>query len=222
MINPANSPDTFTAHEWLTRFAPSAANVSPPDICEAEFLQFDGNQRARLLPILWDYILSHRDSNDRDELTAVSAAIRKYIALMPLEQIGELSSLLESGHRDTVPLELEIEIAKMIYRTFEVHPPQSADPHPDLANQLLEIATAYTHPRILPRGDHSAAASLAILAVVAMQSALAPHALELAGNSPYRWFREIVEDDLERLALAWQDHPVASRQLSHTRDSITL
>jgi hypothetical protein len=154
---------------------------------------------------LWQYIVENRNSNDRDELVVVGAAIRKYVALMPMRRMGDLAVLLESGHRSPLPIELEIELAKMIYRNVETHPPAAPDPHPQLAQRLSEIVLAYTNPRVVLRDKHAAAASLAIEAIVAMRSPLAEPAWRAARESPYRWFAEIVSDDLDELRARWSE-----------------
>ena len=41
-------------------------------VCEAEVTHFESDQRDALLPLLWDYILKNRDSNDRDEQAKTS------------------------------------------------------------------------------------------------------------------------------------------------------
>ena len=94
-------------------------------------------------------------------------------------------------------------MAKMIYRNFEVHPPIVADSQPKLAQQLLEVVLAYTNPRILLRDKHSAAASLAIEAIVSMRSSLAEKAWQAAITCPYRWFAELVRDYIDDLHELW-------------------
>ncbi|OYV88041.1 MAG: hypothetical protein B7Z73_09300 [Planctomycetia bacterium 21-64-5] len=67
------------------------------------------------------------------------------------------------------------------------------------------MVQAYANPRLLLRDKHSAAASLSIQAIVALRSELAARALHAAVASPYRWFTEIVADDLNRLHDRWSD-----------------
>ena len=133
----------------------------------------------------------------------MGAAIRKYIALVPLDRLGELTALLDPVQRAPLPLDLEIEVAKMIYRNFEVNPPSVLDPQPLLAERLWELAQTYLNPRILLREKHSAAASLSIEALVAMRSARAETAWIAAIQCPFTWFGEMVSDDLAELRLRW-------------------
>lgn len=82
------------AAQMLARLADAGNAIPVSLICETELTRFNSFERATLLPILWKYILEHRQSSDRDELIAVGSAIRKYIAIMPMEKMGELSELL--------------------------------------------------------------------------------------------------------------------------------
>ena len=202
---PAGDTVALAPDALLAQLKDAGPRPSPALICTVELTRFDAAQREELLPLLWRYIVDHRDRNDRAVLVAVAAAIRKYIAMMPMSRMGELAKLLETGNRSPVPIELEIEIAKMVYRNFEVHPPTGADPHPELAERLWEMAQAYINPRLLSREKYSAAASLAIDAIVAMRSSLAEPALHAAAACPYRWFGEIVSDDLDRLREKWTE-----------------
>lgn len=168
-----------------------------------ELTTFSDEERDALLPVLWQYIQEYRDSNDSDELVAVGTAIRKYIALMPMDQMDKLVELLEPGHRAELPLELELEVAKMIYRNFEVHPPQQPNPHPELGTCLWAMAKDYINPRFLLRDKHATVATLAIEALVAMQSVHSREAWLSAINSPYEWFGELVDDNLKELRQKW-------------------
>ena len=193
----------LTAEKILGQLTAAGANMPSSLLCQVELTRFDPTQRKAVLPLLWQYILDHRNSNDRNELVAVGAAIRKYIAIMPMDRLGELAVLLETGHRSPLPIDLEIEVAKMICRNFEVLPPVVADPHPELAKRFWEMVQAYINPRVLLRDKCSAATSLAIEAIVSMRSPLAEQACQAANACPYRWFAELVSDDLDDLHERW-------------------
>ncbi len=183
----------------------SGLSASPRLLCAIELAHFAPPEREVILPLLWQYILDHRNSNDPEELVAVAAAVRKYIAIMPMARMGELAALLETGNRLPLPVDLEIEVAKMVYRNFEVHPPVVADPQPQLAQRLWEMVQAYIDPRILIRDKYSAATSLAIEAIVAMRSPLAEVAWRKAMACPYRWFAELVGDEIDELHERWHN-----------------
>jgi hypothetical protein len=211
----------LTADQILRQLSNAGANPPSNLLCMLEFTRFDASHHQVLLPLLWQYILDHRNSNDRDDLVAVGAAIRKYIAIMPMDRMGELAVLLESGHRSPLSIDLEIEVAKMIYRNFEVHPPIADDSHPELAQRLWEMVQAYINPRVLLRDKHAAATSLAIEAIVSMRSSLAEQAWQAAVGCPYRWFAELVGDDLDDLMERWSSkNRDASTWLCQLRDKV--
>jgi hypothetical protein len=211
----------LTAGDLVAQLAAARGNVPARLLCAIELARFTPSERDVLLPLLWQYIVDHRNSNDREELVGVAAAIRKYIAIMPMERMGELATLLESGHRSPLPLDLELEVAKMVYRNFEVHPPVDADPQPELAERLWEMVEAYINPRVLVRDKCSAAASLAIEAIVAMRSPLAEIAWRKAMACPYRWFAELVCDDIDELQDRWQGKNAdAARWLDQLRSAV--
>lgn len=215
--------DDVSADSLLKQLTNVVTPPSPDLICLVEVTRFEQSQHEVLLPLLWQYILAHRDSNDREQLGATGAAIRKYIAIMPMDQMGELTVLLEAGHRSPLPIDLEIEIAKMILRNFEVHPPAAIDTQPELAQQLREMVQAYVNPRILLRSKHSAAASVAIEAIVAMRSSLAAEALQAAVSCPYGWFAELVSDNLDELREKWKrNNPEAADWLGNLQSHIAV
>lgn len=202
-VSSVEESDGLDADRLLAEFVTARKDVPPNTIHRIEVASFDLSGREKLTPLLWQYILDHRDSNDRIKLAAVGAAIRKYIAIMPMEHMDSLTVLLESGHRTPLSMELEVEVVKMIYRNFEVHPPNVMDSHKELAKQLWQMIEAYTDPRILLRDKYAAIASLAIEAVIAMRSTLSEKALQAALTSPFGWFAELVSDDLSELHTKW-------------------
>jgi len=211
----------LTVDQILCQLTDASANPPASLICMVELTRFDPSQNQTLLPLLWQYILDHRDSNNCGELVAVASAIRKYIAIMPMDRMGELAVLLETGHRSQLPIDLEIEVAKMIYRNFEVYPPTAVDPHPELAQRFWERVQAYINPLVLLKDKHSAITSLAIEAIVAMRSPLAEQALQTAAKCPYRWFAELVNDDLEELQRKWSSkNPSAENWLRELQNNI--
>ena len=210
-----------TTTEILDRFIEGRDTPDREIVLEIELTGFNERERNLLLPHLWQFILQYRDSNDPDTLLAVAAAIRKYIAIMPMERMGELAVLLESGHKAQIPIELEIEVAKMIGRNFEVHPPVESDPFPELAERLWDMVRAYIHPRVLLRDKYAAATSVGVEALVSMRSQHADDALHAVADSPYRWFAEIVSDNLDRLAETWSaKNPDAAAWLKDLRSGV--
>lgn len=201
----AEEDPVLTTEELIIQLSSAGEDPSCRLIFKVELTSFDALQKVVLLPLLRKYIIAHRNSNTRDELDAVGSAIRKYIAIMPMDHMGELAVLLEAGSKSPLPVDLQIEVAKMIYRNFEVHPPIVENPQPALAQQLWEMVDAYTNPRILLQDKHAAIASLAIVAIVSMRSPLAEQAWQAANECGYGWFAELVSDDIDELLDQWSN-----------------
>jgi len=195
-----------TSADLLSRVKDAGSNPTIEDICEVEITRFNREQLAIIRPVLWQYFLTHRNSNNPEDLIAVASAIRKYIATMPMSEISDLADLLDPTQRFPLSLDLELEIVKMIYRCFEAIPPVSTNANPLLSARLWEIAKDYSSPRMLLRDKYSAVASLAIESLVAMQSEYATSAWQLATASPHQWFAEMVSDDLATLRETWLEH----------------
>lgn len=183
-------------------------------IVEAEVIRFAKEQVPQLLSVLWRFIESYRDSNDVEDLVAVGSAIRKLVALMDASEIGSVASLLETGHRATLPLETEVELTKMIARKFRANPPQSLDPEPQLAERLFGLFGAYSSPHVLPRGKHKTVAMNALLGLAGMCSPKAEEAVQRVNSLPFRWFGEHLCQELEQLVDCWRTHASAAEAAS--------
>lgn len=181
-------------------------------IINAEAFTFDGNARIELISILRDYIDQNRDSNDQDVLLAVGSAIRKYVAMIDMSDIDSLASILESGHRASTSIEIELEVAKMAFRKFVANPPRELNTHSALADQLADLARVYLNPRVFPKGRCSAVAMLATQASLVMISSHCEQIIAEVKNSPYQWFREQLRRRMDSVVRDQpQDAPFAQR-----------
>ncbi len=195
----------FSASNILERLAsPDTCSAERQQlVCEAEFCKFSQTEQETLLGILWQYILDHRNSEDSMELVAAGSAIRKFAALMPMDRMEDLAVLIEPGYNTPPAIEVELELAKMVYRNYEVYPPAEPDQQSQLTIQLWRLAQDYLNPRFLLREKHSAVASLAIEALIAMRSSVAEAAWRAALECPYQWFGEMVSDHVATLRSCW-------------------
>jgi len=140
--------------------------------------------------------------------------------MVPIGELGKLTEILASGDRVLMPPEIELEIAKMVYRKYEVSPPP-LNVQPDLAERLWSIASIYVVPRMLLRDNYSSVASLAIEALVAMRSRHALEAWRTAQSCPHKWFGEIVSDHLLELRSKWSSRSAeATTWLDDLRDGV--
>ncbi len=182
----------------------------------------DDDERASVLPLLWQFILDTRDSGDKDEQIAAAAAVRRYVAAMNVADVGSISPLFDATAAGPTPLWLEHVLAKMVYRKFEANPPAVPDVEPDLAERVDRLATAYSDPEVLSDMGHAAVASFAVEALVAMRSSSAVAALTTVAASPSKWFRDYVGRDLDHLAAAWASKDRAAGDWCATLKRTTL
>lgn len=158
-------------------------------ICLAELTLFNATEQEWLLPVLWHYIKTNKDSNDPDKITAVCAAIRKYVALMPTDKIGELEELIDPQSLQLEPL---IEIGKMIYRNHQFMPPNI---NQKLAEKLWKVCDANLNRSHLwyKESKYATVALVMLQSLIAIKSPLAKQAFESAQQT-YPWFIELIED----------------------------
>ena len=173
-------------------------------VIQAEAVFFTPEEEKQLGPILLRFIEDRRDSDDPEDLVAVGSAIRKYVAAMIPDAVGSVASLLEAGHRATLPLETEVEITKMIARKFTANPPPAPDLQPELGERLFALARAYLDPYVLPRRKFAAIALNAVVALTAMLSPRASEAADVVDALPHRWFGRMLRFELKQVLHRWQ------------------
>jgi len=169
-------------------------------ILEAEVLPFRGQEAAALAPLLRQFIETYRESNTPADLVAVGSAIRNYVATASTHEAFEAAaSLLMAQGRLPVPLELEVEVTKMVVRKLTANPPAAGDQFPMLALRLEELVDAYTRPRLLTREKYGAIALNAILGLVLTRSGRDPEFVERIRALDVTWFQQLVARRAARL-----------------------
>lgn len=207
-------------------------DASLPDrrqaVLQAEVLAFSGNDREEISSSLREFILEHRDSNVPQDLVAVGAAVRKMVAYLPLEDIGTLTELLTPSARVSIPLEVELEVAKTVMRKLTAHPPAVDDSEPELADRLMDVARTYLNPRLLPREKHGATALNAVLSLLLLRSQHSTEIIGLVQATPAPWFTQLMCRRVGRLLadlrhrLTDEVFPVASRSLYEFTERVCL
>jgi hypothetical protein len=172
-------------------------------VLETEAMGFSVEQDRELKPVLREYIERYRDSNEPEDLIAVGSAIRKYVAIMDMSDMASIASILESSHRAVLPVEVELELMKMIVRKFAANPPSSPNLFPKLAEQISDLTKAYLNPRILPQGKYAAVAMNGVQGLVSMVSGKQDEVLQMLKTLPFGWFRDQLTRRLERQVEEW-------------------
>jgi hypothetical protein len=184
----------------LAQFAESGVNSSPKLICQMELLEFDEQQHQILMPLLWQYALHNRDSNEFSTIVAVGSAIRQYVAELDVSRVGDVTKLLDPGDTAGIPVEIELEVAKMVFQKFDANPPINRNPQPRLSNRLIQMIIAYLNPIDLPRERCAAATMLAIQAIAVMGGPLSHTIIEPLNEVPFEWFRKQLHRRLSQTA----------------------
>ena len=197
-------PDTMMPADLIRGLVERRGIARQDIVFEIENTKFTGDSRTEVIAALREYIEENRDSNDRDELVGVTSAIRKCVAMMPVDDVGWAATLLEAGNRAAVPIEVELEVAKMVLRKFAANPPEELNTESTLAARFAEIAEAYLHPRVFPRDRHSTVAMVAIQAVFVLLGSQLQTLVESVNDSPFGWFRQQLRRRMERVVSEWQ------------------
>lgn len=161
-------------------------------IIDAEVLDFAPHQLERLDVALTDFIggYPYREGNDPADRVAVGAAIRKYFATMGMDEVFPYASrLLEAEPDRPVPLEIELEVTKMVVRKLMANPSREDDAFPDLADRLLELTRTYLNPRLLVRESYGAIALNAILGLILLGGRDMAEVRRLLAELDLIWFK---------------------------------
>jgi hypothetical protein len=160
-------------------------------IIEAEVMDFEPHQLERLAVALSGFINDFGGSNDPADLTAVGAAIRKYVATMKVDEVLPFAARLLAADPETpVPLEVELELTKMVVRKLTANPPGADGVFPGLADRLLEITRTYLNPRLLAREKYGAITVNAILGLVLLRSGHVVEVRRLLSELGVSWFKQ--------------------------------
>lgn len=173
-------------------------------IFHAEDAHFSDSQREELAPLLLDFIEQNRDSNNRLDVIATASAIRRYVSVLRIEDLGKVVPLLRPRDGVTASPENQLEILKMLARTYEVLPPAQENPEPDLAKEVFRVAEAHLNPYVFEGEMHAAIALHACLALAGMASPEAREAYSQARDLPFVWFRKLVRRETQKVENLWE------------------
>ena len=163
-------------------------------------LPFRRRQAAELTPLLKRFIEEYRESDDPADLVAVGSAIRNYVATAPVgDAIEAAASLLKEQGELEIPIELEVEVTKMLVRKLTANPPAQRDQYSELALRLEELVDVYARPRLLPREKYGAVALNAILGLVLSRSGRDADVVERMRTLDVAWFQQLLARYAARL-----------------------
>jgi hypothetical protein len=183
----------LSPQEMLQRLQDAAAGDASRRrlVIEAEAMKFEAAQVVELNALLRSFIEEYRDSDDPQDIVAVGSAIRKYVATMPLDDLPGVASLLDAGHKAQVPLGLELEICKMVFRKLAANPPGEESDFPELEWCLTDVVRVYDNDRLLSREKYGAIALNAVLALVLLNGERTSGIAQQLRGLKAAWFREL-------------------------------
>jgi hypothetical protein len=169
-------------------------------ILEAEALPFRGAGAAAIVPLLRQFVEEYHGSNDPDDLVAVGSAIRSYVSIATVDDAFEAAtSLLKAEGRLSLPIDLELEIVKMVVRKLTANPPSERDSYQELAIRLEELVDDYASPRWLAREKCGAVLLNAILGLILSRSGPDAEVVETIRALGVPWFEQLVGRRAARL-----------------------
>jgi len=172
---------------------------------------------SEAIELLVDFIKKHRSTNSQKVLIAVGAAIRKVLLNISDEQLCLAAELMKSAGSLEVPINVELEVAKMVVHRFRYAPNTSTVGLEELANLLLESAKVYSKSNLVNRDFYGAAALNSVLSIVLMGNKEATDLINhIVVVSPH-WFVDLVKSRLRRMA-----KEIASEKLEGSQDLVCL
>lgn len=151
--------------------------------------------------LLVSFIKKHRGTNSQKLLITVGAAIRKVLLNLPAVDLGLAVDLMKSEGSLTVPIGVELEVAKMVVQRVVQDPNIDAVQFPQLADALYSNAKQYSTPNMVNREFYNATALNSVLGCVLLRC---PDSQALANeviiDSP-RWFSRLCSNRLKRICI---------------------
>jgi len=162
-----------------------------------------GELLAETTQALLSFIKSHRGSNNVRVLLTVGAAIRKLLLNLDKSDLAIAAELLKADGNLELPIEVELEVAKMVVHRFRFDPGIDTTKLGELAAALIDNARWYSTPKMVNRDKYDATALNSFLAVLLMQR---PESLKLCGDvighAP-EWFTQMARRRLEGMIGEW-------------------
>jgi len=159
-------------------------------IIAAETLHLEGRETELLKPVLRDFIEYHYRTDDKEELLAVTSAIRTYVAILNLVEFPSVAALLRLERKAPPPIETEI--TKMVTRKLAATLPENTEALRGLADQLADLMRSYLNPRTLSKRYFSATALDAGLSLALLRSVYIPEMTDLIQRLRANWFRAMM------------------------------
>ncbi len=178
-------------------------------VLKAEDTGFTSGQNMALCPVLLDFALSHRESQDAAiiEPTCLSA-IRTGMSMIDVsagmlhskhDNVWRIIDLLQSSH----PTNTTLVTAKMLGRIFEAQLPDRLDQHKDIPNILCYIIKSLMNEYVLSSSESAAMALCSVYALVAIGSTNSIEVIDNIRKMDIKWFKNRMHHKLCGLLKKW-------------------
>ena len=200
--------DEETLDDWRSSPSELLAKLQDPSISRdelfdavlfAEIAKFDESRTQELLTRLFAFVNEYRLSQDEDVMTVVGAAVRKLAMNLQDPQIEQYADLFLPTSTDTLPCEIELELAKAIVWRLVAAPASLSRQCPKLVSRLTELASDYLKPRLILQKNYASVAIQAALGVLLLNGHHAGSILQSVKNLGIGWFTHLFQRRLERL-----------------------
>lgn len=178
----------------------NATNDAVDAIIEIQSTPIPADKLSGAIDLLVEFIKKHRGTNSQNVVVAVGAAIRKVLLNVSDEQLGLGAELMKSAGNLEVPIEVELEVAKMVVHRFRYAPNTSTVGLSELASLLLENARVYSKTNLVNRDCYNATALNSVLAIVLMRHEEAAALINHIESISPQWFVDLVKNRLRRMA----------------------
>ena len=151
------------------------------------------------IQLLVSFVKKHRGTNSQKLLITVGAAIRKVLLNLPAVDLGLAVDLMKSEGSLTVPIGVELEVAKMVVQRVIEDPSLNCLQFPQLADALYCNAKQYSTPNMVNREFYNATALNSVLACLLMRHPEGQSlSTQILKDSP-SWFSKLCSNRLNRI-----------------------
>jgi hypothetical protein len=211
---------TLGAEELLARI--NNPKLTPRDremaVLFAETTVFNGSLREQLLAELATFIGRNRFTRERNGITAVGSAVRKFAMNMDESHFELYGRWLRPDETERLRSHVELELAKALCWRLSYLPMSAAPACRGLASVLSDVGTAYLSPRWIVEKNYAAVALQAVTAVAILQALSGDRTaigamLERVSALGLDWFSELLDDRLQESyeAISRHDAQLAER-----------
>jgi len=200
--------DEEILEDWRSSPSELLAKLQDPSTCHdelfeailfSEIAQFDESQTEQLLTRLFAFVSEYRLSQEEAAITAVGAAIRRLAMNLQDSQIEQYADLFLPTDTDTLPCEIELELAKAILWRLATAPASLSDGYPKLECRLAELTLDYLKPRLILQKNYASVALQAALGVLLLNDQHADSVLKSVKHLGIGWFSRLFQRRLEKL-----------------------